>query len=256
MRLTDANVQELGPDGSFAIAGIPPGTHPVELLLPVTQRRNGLSSSRRIGPTLAMVDVRDGERVERTLEVTDFPGSVALDVRVDGEAIPGLGIELSALGGDERSKVFGDTQTAGRCVLRAFPGTWSVDVHDPDFGWRAADVMHVEVLSARQTSAVVQISLAEATLVFRDATTGAPLARRWISLLGAETGSPDDDSAWKRVETDDAGRVTWTLASGEYRFRLDPGEHLPLFPAREPALRRIAPITWTVAGPLVREVQL
>ncbi len=256
--------RELTPDGRFEIGPIAPGPSTVYLLLPAQKRRTGRGMSIGGGANnfvrLGTVEVREGERIERDFEVPEFPGTVALTVLVNGEALAGVGLELSMTGGEQHFQVLGETDLHGRFgPALAFPGSWAIEAHDPDVGWRYSHSTPVLVTAASESSAEIQVQVTEATLQFLDAGSGAPLANRNISLLGPPGDEFADFLVWVRRETDAEGRATWTLASGEYRFRLDPPpEEFPFFPGLEESQekQRIAPVVWTLEGPLTGEVRL
>jgi hypothetical protein len=259
--LVEKTCRDLAADGSFEIGPIAPGRKSAYLLLPaqVRHERNGSSSWGGLGyhAELGAIEIVDGVHLEHDFEAKEFPGTIRLDVLVNGEAMSGVQVEMtkdtersinSLLGNTDRNGTFGPAQ--------AFPGLWNVMAYDPDAGWWCKRLAPVSVEAARASLARIEIQVAEAELIFLDATTGEPLHSREVALLGP-AGDSAGDHAWQRHQTDARGRVRWKLAAGEYRFRLQkPGERA--FPESQDSgePQRVAPIVWTDAGPLVHEVRL
>jgi len=253
--------REMDADGRFEFGPLPPGATKVHLQLPIQWRRDGAGSSTgSAGPSLELgeLEVVDGKRVEHDFTV-EAPGTVVLTVLVNGEALAGVSVQLNSAQRWNGAGVNGETDTRGQTgSLRAFAGSWKVRVNDVDAGWRYDHPTPVVVASVAESHAQISVSVSEATLQFLDAQSGKPLAKQMISVLGPP-GDRMAEFPWQRKKTDAEGRARWTLASGEYRFRLDAeGEEFPFFPDEdqpaEPA--RIAPLSWTLQGPLAHEVRL
>ena len=157
----------------------------------------------------------------------------------------------------KRTELRGETDSRGEFgPTPAFPGTWIVELRHLDLGWRFTSPTPVLVSSTKESRSLIEVHVSETTLVFLDAATGAPLANTTISLLGPADGGLDADFPWARQSTDDRGRASWTLASGEYRFRRASDDED--FPPEERGgeLPPTATVLWTEGGPLTREVRL
>ncbi len=258
---SDKTADELDADGRFEVGPIPPGPSTARLLLPVQFERSRLGLTRHSDPTgivLGMLEVVDGGRSQHDFSVPEFPGRIALDVAVNGAASAGLGINLTTTAGNDPSLVTGETDVHGRFgPTLAFAGSWNLVITDADEGWRYVHTTPLLVAAARENHAQIKLQLAEASLRFLEAESGAPLANRSIWLLGPRGIDPGAFAPWFQRKTDNEGRATWKLAAGEYRFHLDPpGERLPYFPTGSAEEEHTAPAIWTEEGPLVREIRL
>jgi hypothetical protein len=259
-----ATACDLAPDGRFELGELAAGTLKAYLLLPVEANygaggflTGGDNLNNRL--ELGTLELGEGETLERDFAVEEFPGTMELTVLVNGRPASGTrfnatrgGVAPGAIKGrfdvQGDMRLSGETGPQGVCgPVLAFPGTWTVSVYRGSglaVGWRHSTPVHVAAASA--TRATISIDVAEGTLRFLDAD-GNLLAGRTISAFLA---APDPFRVAQRT-TDDQGRATFTLASGDHRFRLDSGPDDPFLDPEEHTVT----LTWTAQGPLVEDVR-
>jgi hypothetical protein len=238
------SIRPVGADGRFELGPLPAGAGTVQLHLPdMPSSRTGSSYSSGSGLELGTVTLEEDKVLERDFDVFSLPGTLALDVTVNGAPAAGLRVQLSSPTGN----LSGETDAQGTFGPRAaFAATWKVQIDDPEFGWRHA-APALESRPASDTRVAVAIDVAEARLVLVDASSGEPLVGRSVGVflerrpLGAFQ------------ETDAAGGASFTLTPGEYKLVLDPPERPWNL---EGASVRSAVLTWTVTGPLAERVSL
>jgi len=243
IRLAADSLRLVGADGRFELGPLPAVSGTVRLHLPEV-RASGMGSSftSGSGQELGTVTLEEDTVLERDFEVPSLPGTLALDVTVNGAPAAGLRVQLSGPTGS----LTGETDARGTFGPRpAFGSTWRVQIEDPDAGWRHA-APEIESRSGSDTRVTVAIDVAEARLVLVDASTGAPLVGHMVGVFR------DRRRLGRLRETDAAGGVSFTLTPGEYKLVLDPGER----PWIQAATARSAVLTWTTTGPLAERVSL
>ncbi len=242
----------LDEDGAFATGPLAPGDVSVYLFLP-ERFYSGLSTTgadRRPGGAIELgrVTIPEGEVVERDFVLADdFPGSV--QVTAFSHGVPLDGVQVALVSAD-MAQLTATTGPDGRAdPIPAFPGTWALHVSGSN-GWKYRHPERVEVRSGERVELDVDVEATEATLVFRDAITGDPLANRRI---GCHASIEDRIMTGIRyiapLSTDGDGRLTLTLSPGEYRFELVGAKNAA-------SGRREATLRWTADGPEVTELHL
>ncbi len=238
-------------DGGFELGPVPAGPATVYLHLAEKTIRMGsmpLADTKMNRVKIGKVTVEEGQVIERDFEVVELPGSIVLELTVNGAPAPGLqllvhgaeGTGFGLRGETDANGTFGPTQ--------AFPGNWTVEVFSFDYGWRSAWPGPIQVTSSAECRATVAIDVATAKVLFTDKETGKPLPNRPIAVFEDDfpirLGSP--------CVTDSDGSASFTLTSGNYIFVLDADDTV-----RAPTPdERSATLTWTPQGPLVDRVQL
>lgn len=245
-------VAEVNQEGVFQLGPIPAGLVTLVLLLPEASSRaaqGGFWSYVDHGPDLGTITIEDDVDIEVDFEVPVSPGTIVMEVAVNGKPAPGLRVQLH--GSQGRSHYMeGETDASGVFgPTLAFPDRWSVYVSSPEQGWRYSLPVPQEVAPSARSIWSVGVYVATANLLFLDQVSREPLAGQAISVyeLGAHiTGGP------RRV-TDRTGHAAFTLTPGEYLFVLEDSEDTSVGSNLE---RRSARLTWTGNGPLADRLEL
>ncbi len=253
---------ELGPDGAFEIGPLRAGTATVSLLLPEVRLVHDQLIYTRVpeGPgarlELGTLEVPSDGALEVFHDIGErFPGSIRVRVDVNGTARAGLHVRLLALDGTGGSETRGSTKPTGESdPIPVFPGTYRIEVHDPEQGWTHLQGA-IAIATGAELSLAVSVQVTSGVLELIDARTGQPAANRNVSV------SEDDGKSqlnWLTGvrSTDERGRLELTLTPGSYRLILDPPDLFELgrFPADDEP--RAATIQWTIYGPADPRVEL
>jgi len=247
--------QELGPDGRFDLGPVSPGSCELRLHLPPSTGNipipSGVSSV-----VVATLQLAQGEKLERDFEFPDFPGTIAIDVFVNGRPASNVAMGFWVEDRERRLVLHGASDANGQFgPSPAFPGAWRLKVGNVRAGWTYAYPEPLLVATASVTRARIDVTIAEGEVSFFDVESGAALAQRTIYVLATEGDGPIS-----RRKTDAQGRARWTLATGDYRFRLEPfgveiktnyrGVPTSIDPAHT------VPFRWTNKGPELSEARL
>jgi hypothetical protein len=241
------SIRPVALDGGFELGPFTGGSASVELFTPfeLVWRDAGQGNWNR--QTIGMVELVEGEVVERDFEVGEFPGELVIEVRVNGQPVAGLDIEIQRDDGHCRAN--GRTDAAGRFgPFPTLPGSVQVLVFDPESRWRHRYPAPIFVESGAKAHAIVQIEVATARVVFTARGSGEPLANRIVAVLDSG-GFP---LSWSNA-TDAEGAATFSLVPGAYSFALNPG-NAPEFAID--SSNRSGEVEWTFQGPASGRVAL
>lgn len=171
-----------------------------------------------------------------------FPGAIDVVARVNGAPAAGLAVQAQSVEPESFSSAL-VLDANGRGTLRPLaPGTYRIEAHPIEDAWRHSDPAAVRVAPNGTTAFVLEIQVADGSLLVIDAATRAALANQdlWLGL---------DTSGWpeRQVRTDAEGRLRTRLTLGRYK----------LWAGAQPFGGTPGPsFDWTSAGPVPARVEL
>ncbi|MBK7878592.1 MAG: carboxypeptidase regulatory-like domain-containing protein [Planctomycetes bacterium] len=236
---------EVASDGAFTLEHLAAGAWQLDLLLPDGKDAgNGIVQPRARVP-LGTVEIAANAPTEREFDVrTSGPGGLAFVVTVDGRALEGVELALTARGAPYPTTVLRTSSDGTTSSGPLLPGDFGVTVSVPGKRWTWTAPERPQVRPGKIAEAVLDLRIVEAPLALVDARTQVPIAHRRVTLtqIDATTTSPA-----ARARTDAEGRAAAELVPGRYRLQC---EVEPAREGTEPGVR-YAPLEfdWTSSGP-------
>lgn len=236
----------VGEEGTFRLSPVREGRATVFLTMAPQDQPTGFSGSITSSGSLlelGEVEVQAGADTRFDIDLTaNFPGAIVLDVRVNGEPIPGAVVTAvkGEQGGAEEARAVGQLDASSR--VRLFPvfiGDWQVHVRPLEGGWSYEHPALIPIGSAGEVELEIDIIVAGGRVLILDAIDGTPLAKRHVRVGGGRT-----------YVTDAGGWLDMQLTPGTYELR-DGGDG----EGRVRGVQATA-LEWTSDGPAQEEVRL